>query len=141
MSDSSKKGMILFIVIGLVMIVAILTTVILGIIANHSRLTHHMVSRVQAQYAAKAGLVYALEMLRTGTWTYSPTNSCPSPTGCEVSDSSFPSSVIDKKAHVIFCPKAPGGCRYASGELHPCRAPEGIDFCINSTVDFTYTAS
>ena len=59
-----KKGVILFIVVGVIMVVAILSTVILRVIANQSRLTHHQVSRIQAQYAAKAGVIYALDKLR-----------------------------------------------------------------------------
>ncbi len=46
------------------MIVVILSTVILRVITSHSRLTHHQVSRIQAQYAAKAGVLYALDSLR-----------------------------------------------------------------------------
>ena len=46
------------------MMVATLSTVILRIILTQSRLTHHQVSRIQAQYAAKAGVVYALNKLR-----------------------------------------------------------------------------
>ncbi len=79
MPNRDKKGMILFIVIGIIMVVVILTTVILGAVSNHARLTLHQVSRIQAQYAAKAGVIYALDKLRrnddavcwpaTGTYT------------------------------------------------------------------------
>ncbi|MDP3041214.1 MAG: hypothetical protein Q8N62_00550 [Candidatus Omnitrophota bacterium] len=64
MPNRDKKGMILFIVIGIIMVVVILTTVILGAASNHARLTQHQVSRIQAQYAAKAGVIYALDKLR-----------------------------------------------------------------------------
>jgi len=60
----AKKGAILFIAIGMIMVVSILVIVILRIISNQARLTHHQVSRIQAQYAAKAGINYALEKLR-----------------------------------------------------------------------------
>jgi Tfp pilus assembly protein PilX len=65
MPNFDKKGAILFIVIGIIVVVVILSTVILRIISNNSRLTHHQVSRIQAEYAAKAGIVYALYMLST----------------------------------------------------------------------------
>ena len=65
MPDSNRKGVILFIVLGTIIVVATLSTVILRIILSQTRLTHHQVSRIQAQYAAKAGINYALEMLRT----------------------------------------------------------------------------
>ncbi len=64
MPNYNKKGVILFIVIGVIMVVAMLSIVILRIISNQSRLTHHQLSRIQGQYAAKAGVLYALEKLR-----------------------------------------------------------------------------
>jgi len=72
MPNRDKSGIILFIVIGVIMVVAILSTIILRVVSNHSRLTHHQVSRIQAQYAAKAGVLYALDKLRRnddpGNW-------------------------------------------------------------------------
>ena len=64
MLKSDKKGAILFLVIGVIMMVAILATAVLRIISNQSRLAYHQVSRIQAQYAAKAGVLYALDKLR-----------------------------------------------------------------------------
>lgn len=46
-----------------------LTTVILRTISNQSRLTHHQVTRIQAQYAAKAGMILAFDKLRKGIWS------------------------------------------------------------------------
>jgi hypothetical protein len=143
MLSFSKKGLILFIVIGIILVVGILAIVVLRIIGSHARLTHHQVSRIQAQYAAKAGLVYALEKLRIGKpdgWTYSPTNDCPSPNGCVVTDSKFPPSIKDQQFRIIFCPPHTE-CGYVAGvsEVHFCEPPEGSDFCINSTTVFTYT--
>jgi hypothetical protein len=65
MPKGSRKGVILFVVLGTIIVVATLSTVILRIMLSQTRLTHHQVSRIQAQYAAKAGVNYALEMLRT----------------------------------------------------------------------------
>jgi len=64
MFNHRKKGVILFIVLGVIILTILLATVILRIISNQSRLTHHQVSRIQAQYAAKAGVLYALDKLR-----------------------------------------------------------------------------
>jgi hypothetical protein len=61
---NNKKGVLLFIVVGIIIVVATLSTVILRITLNQARLTHHQVSRIQSQYAAKAGVNYALEKLR-----------------------------------------------------------------------------
>jgi len=64
MPSKNKKGVILIIVIGTIIVIATLSTVILRIILSQSRLTHHQISRIQSQYAAKAGINYALEKLR-----------------------------------------------------------------------------
>ncbi|MDD5130231.1 MAG: hypothetical protein PHS66_04170 [Candidatus Omnitrophica bacterium] len=69
MPNCGKKGAILFIVIGIILVVVILSTITLRVIANHSRLTHHQVSRIQAMYAAKAGMLYALDALRRNDTT------------------------------------------------------------------------
>lgn len=58
----------MFIVLATLMIVIVLANVMLNIMSSQSRLTHHQVSRIQAYYAAQAGMNYALEMLRIGTW-------------------------------------------------------------------------
>ena len=140
MPNCDKRGMVLFIVIGIIMVVVILSTVILRVIANHARLTHHQVVRIQAQYVAQAGIVYALEMLRTGTWQY-PTN-CANPTGCLVQDPSFPyyDFPSQMQARVIFC-TAGTQCGGAPGPPSKrwCVPPTNEAFCINSTVDFPYT--
>jgi Tfp pilus assembly protein PilX len=67
---SAKRGVALFIVLGTILIVVILANVVLSIILSHSRLTHHQISRIRAHYAGLAGMNYALEQLRTGTWTW-----------------------------------------------------------------------
>lgn len=69
----AKKGVALFIVLGTILIVVILANVVLNIILSQSRLTHHQVSRIRAYYAGLAGMNFALEQLRTGTWPYSTT--------------------------------------------------------------------
>ena len=66
MRDS--KGVVLFIVLGLILIVVVLAAVILSIISSQSRLTHHQVSRIKAYYAGKGMMNYASDMLRKGTW-------------------------------------------------------------------------
>jgi len=64
---NSSRGVILFIVLTIIIVVIILATVVLRIIANQARLTHHQVSRIQAYYADKAGMNLAFDKLRTGT--------------------------------------------------------------------------
>lgn len=64
MASFKKRGIILFVVLGIILIVGLLAVAILRIISSQSRLTHHQVTRIQAQYAAKAGIMYALDKLR-----------------------------------------------------------------------------
>ncbi|MHB8154853.1 MAG: hypothetical protein ACYDFR_02225 [Candidatus Omnitrophota bacterium] len=96
MPNRGLKGMILFIVIGVIIVVVILSTAILRIIANQLRLTHYQVSRIQAQYAAKAGVIYALERLRRNDvgWIASGQyvkTMCKS--GCDINELSLPDSI------------------------------------------------
>ena len=63
------KGIAISLVLGTLLVVVILANVILSIILSQSRLTHHQVSRIQAYYAAQAGMNLAFEQLRTGNWS------------------------------------------------------------------------
>jgi len=124
-------------VLGTIIIVAILITVILSIISSQSRITQHQVSRIQAYYAAQAGMNYALEMLRTGLWTFNPPfNSCQDPFGQVINDSDFPNSIgsfdgsNDRQFRVIFCPEN------STCAGNPCNPPTGIDFCVDIAVEY-----
>ncbi|MFA6358141.1 MAG: hypothetical protein WCY09_05695 [Candidatus Omnitrophota bacterium] len=130
MFNCNKKGMILFIVVAVIIVVSTLAMVILRTVSNQARLSHHQVSRIQAQYAARAGMIYAFEQLRTGTWKFSP-NSCPDSAGCAVVDDFGPSV---KTVKVIFCPSG----AICAGSSVACRTPAGFNFCVNTVVDYTY---
>jgi len=72
MPNSNKRGVILFIVLGTIISVMWISVVVLRIIEIQGRATHHHVSRIQAEYAAKAAIIYAFEQLRKNTdpnWT------------------------------------------------------------------------
>jgi Tfp pilus assembly protein PilX len=97
-----KKGIALFLVLFVVLIVVVLANVVLGFISIQSRLTHHQVSRIQAYYAAQAGVNYALEMLRLGTW--SPGNSYNLP-----ADADFPHTIQSVSITIDSNPTGPGG--------------------------------
>lgn len=128
MFSKGKKGIALFIVLGTLLIVIILANIILNFMLSQSRLTHHQVSRIQAQYAAQAGINYALEKLRladdptcwpaTGSYAR---RICRNPCSdsCSLTDSSFPLGI---DAVVISVgPPDVNGTRE-----------------INATVDYTY---
>ncbi|MDD5108850.1 MAG: hypothetical protein PHC29_05010 [Candidatus Omnitrophica bacterium] len=95
--NCTKKGIILLIVLGVILLVVTLTTVILRIISNQSRLTHHQVSRIQAQYAVKAGVIYALDKLRRNDDVGWPASGeyiktmCK--TGCDINEPDLPKSI------------------------------------------------
>jgi len=67
-SKDTRKGVVLLIVLATILVVAVLAGVILGIITNQYRLSHHNTSRIRAYYAAKGIMNYAQDMLRKGTW-------------------------------------------------------------------------
>lgn len=70
-SKINKKGVAMFMVLATILVVVVLANVVLSIISNQSRLTRHEVSRVQAYYAAQAGLIYTMEKIRIGDWPFS----------------------------------------------------------------------
>ncbi len=144
--SNHKKGVVLLIVLGTLLVVTSLATVILSLILSHARLTYHQTNRIQAYYVAMAGVNYALEKLRTGDWRYNLTpyeNTCPNPVSgyptCTVPetgpDPSFPQSIVNQRAYIVFC--TPGTTCY--GIFTPCGPPSGTNFCVNSTAIYTYT--
>ncbi len=115
-----KRGVILLIVIGTILLVSVLAAVILSIITSQSRLTQHQISRIQAYYAAMAGGNYAMENLRTGNWTtasYIPT----------LSDTSFPSSIPSQSVSIVINPSGVSGCT----------PPSGSTACVSVTANYT----
>jgi len=134
----NKSGIALFIVLTTVIVVVLLGDITLKFIASQNTFSHESVRRIQAYYAAKAGMNYALENLRTRTWTFAP-NSCPNAAGCTicktgggctVNDDTFPASI--QLVRVIFCPS---GTICASSPFS-CEPPSGINFCVNTTVTY-----
>ena len=61
-----SKGIALVLVLGFIMVAVLAANIALRLITGHSLLTQHKVGRIQAFYAAQAGINYALEMLRVG---------------------------------------------------------------------------
>jgi len=146
-----KKGVVLLIVLGMLLVVVSLVTVMLSFILSHARLTHHQTSRIQAYYASMAGINYALEKLRLGNdnnWQLPalPANNyyhylcqnnsvsqCASDSA-PVIESDLPSSIQYVQIRVAArntsgTSEWPGGC-YPS---------QGIT-CVNARTYYTYTA-
>lgn len=72
--NGKNKGIMLFIVLGVLLIVTVLASVVLNLILSNYRLTHHQTNRIRAYYATMGGINYALEMLRIGNWTVPASN-------------------------------------------------------------------
>ncbi len=130
----NKKGLILLIVLGTLLIVAILATVILNLILSHTRLTYHQTSRIQANYAAMAGVNYGLEQLRTGIWVAGTNCTIASPCTMSFVAGDFnPSILVTPTNGATITIRAPG----SAGCLSP-PAPSGCA-CVSATATYTYT--
>jgi len=101
---TAEKGVVLLIVLGTVLVVSVLTTALLTIIFNQSRLTHHQISRIQAYYAGVGIMNYAQEQLRKGVWEPNPdgvTSRYVCFKGC-IDDSVSPFYPIDDDADIPY---------------------------------------
>ena len=97
-----NKGIALYFVLAILLVVVILANVILTFISSQTRLTGHQVKRIQAYYAAQAGMTFALEMLRTNApgWTATTaftktlcSSTTPAAIPCDHTETSFPASI------------------------------------------------
>jgi len=124
MLNTDKRGIILSIVIGIIVVVVVLSTIILGVVVNQARLTHHQVSRIQALYAAKAGVIYALDKLRrnddaacwpdTGSYTRIMRRS--GPAACVIIEPTLPSSILQVNITVGLPASGVSGTRRVSSQ-------------------------
>jgi Tfp pilus assembly protein PilX len=96
----NKKGVALYFVLAIVLIMVILANIILNFITSQNRLTTHQVKRVQAIYAAQAGVNYAIEQLRLNNGAYAGAGASihricgPAfAVGCEFTEPTFPPSI------------------------------------------------
>lgn len=89
---TKEKGIALFLVLGIIMLVILAANSILHIILSQTRLTHHFTSRIQAYYAAKGAMFYAFEKLRLKHWHPGQEYSI-CRVGCTVQDNDLPVSI------------------------------------------------
>lgn len=143
---TNKFGVALFIVLATILVIILLGEITLKFMASQNRFTHESVNRIQAYYAAKAGMNYALEMLRigpaSGGWFYtSPlSHSCANPAGClmPTNPNEFPASI--SSVRIILCDsgaicQGPSGNEGSSFLCQPPTAT-GINFCVNTSVTY-----
>lgn len=64
MRHVNTKGVALYLVLTILLVVVIMANIILNFVASQGRLAVHETDRIHAIYAAKGALNYALEMLR-----------------------------------------------------------------------------
>ncbi len=134
--SNHKKGIVLFLVLGTLLVVVSLAAVMLSLILSHARLTYHQTSRIQAYYAAMAGTNYALEKLRIGhaAGGYDigtdclPASPCPVPfdTGDFKPASINNVSIIIRSAQI-------------SNQTQPCYSyyiPPGSSACVSTTATY-----
>lgn len=114
-----QKGLALFMVLSVILLVVTLANVIISILLNQTRLTHHQVSRIQAFYAAQAAILNTFELFSSGTYHI---DSCPS--GCSITfnDSDLPHTI--KSVSVIIRNPGTPDC------------PPGNSACISATVNY-----
>jgi len=132
----NKKGIALIIVIGLLFVVSSLTVVILSIILTNSRLTYHQTGRIQAYYAAMAGVNYGLEKLRIGSWVVGT-----KPAECSGSPAAYTCTTLfddgDFNPPVLVNPTNGVTITIKSAGAD-CPAPLG-GACVSATADYSYT--
>lgn len=67
-----KKGVVLVVVIGVMLVIFTLALAALFLMTQESRIAEHKIKRTKAFFAAQAGMVLVLEKLRLGTWSIPP---------------------------------------------------------------------
>ncbi|MFH0738268.1 MAG: hypothetical protein V2A59_00180 [Candidatus Omnitrophota bacterium] len=64
----TKRGVVLVLLLGTILLVTSLAGIASYIVLNQSRVGQHQVNRIKAYYACMAGITLALEKLRTASW-------------------------------------------------------------------------
>lgn len=113
----------------IVMLVILLGNILFTLISSQARFSHHKVSRIQAFYAAQAGMNYALEQLRTGAWTVGV--DCPGGSPCTLVDGDFPHTIVNSEVEITILPRIDAGC------VNP---PANVEACVVCSVDYTFAA-
>ena len=65
---SNNRGMALYLVLGVLFLTIMLAQMFFNIVLSQASLSHHQVSRNQSLYAARLGMVYAIDRLSANAW-------------------------------------------------------------------------
>jgi Tfp pilus assembly protein PilX len=127
---NTNKGVVLIMVLSMILVVVALANIVILLISSQYRLTHHQASRIQAYYAAQAGMVLALENLRTGAWSVGTDCTAILPCSHTFEPGDFyPASIQNNAIQIIIIPVGSAGCLN----------PPGNCACVKVDVDYTYT--
>jgi Tfp pilus assembly protein PilX len=123
----NKKGVALYLVLMVLLVVIIFANIILSLVSSQSSLTTHQTKRIQAFYAAQAGINYALEALRINNtnWTV-PTNSNITHYMCRSNTTGSPcnSSTLNDTANITE-PSLPASINYVEIIVGPLNTTTG----------------
>ncbi len=103
----NRKGVVLLLLLGTLLITTSLAGIATYIVVTQSRLSQHQINRIKAYYAALAGINLAMEKLRVGAWGTTvgvPYTLCNN-TGCDAYDYDIP---FDGVSITISDPDAAG---------------------------------
>jgi len=132
---TNKKGVVLVIVLGTILVTVLLANAVIRLISSQSRLTHHQLSRIQAYYATKAAVTYAQEQLRTGAWVAGTNCTVASP--CNAANVGL-NLANDFRPASMSCPTC-GISLIIRADTDPACSSPGVAACITSTSTYTYT--
>jgi|GEM_PF-859879 len=132
----NRRGVALYLVLSILLVVVILANVVLSLINSQSKLTHHQVRRIQAYYAAQAGVNYALENLRlnvTGWMTTNAAGALPNITKymCKATTSTWPCN-----APTVIEDTLPATIRYIQIDVGSLNDTTGLR-PVSTTVNYT----
>jgi hypothetical protein len=131
-SINANKGIVLFMVLSMILIVVALANIVILLVSSQYRLTHHQSSRIQAYYAAQAGMVLALENLRTGFWKVGLDCASGCPHDFDTGDF-YPASILGNRVWITITPAQ------NTDSSQPCYNPPSGSACVKIDVDYTYT--
>ena len=128
----NKRGIALYLVLSILLVVVILANVVLSLINSQSKLTHHQVRRIQAYYAAQAGINYALENLRLNNTSWMTTTTPITKYMCKANNTAIP----ECNPAGIIEDSLPTTIRYIQINVGPLDAASGLR-SVNTTVNYT----
>jgi len=135
-----QKGIVLVLVLATILIVVLLGIAVLNIISSQSRLTHHQLSRIQAYYANRAAINYAIERLRiggppaVGGWVAG--TNCQFGSPCTESDVGLNLAGVNGD---FKSPALTGISLIIRADSDPACLSPGVAACISCTATYTHT--